>query len=166
MKSFRHFIREQQEDFGHHSKSGRPHLPSITIHDSHGEAHQAPFHSEIEGGKVRYDLTDALEKVKQKGAFFKLADGAAAASKELSDHHAREFTNDMATEGGARGLGKHGVMMLTFTPEHREDGDSEPTDGGDGPTTGRALRMPRSVTRPGSRTTPLSRRRQFARATV
>ena len=159
MKSFRHFIREQEEDFGHHSKTGRPHLPSVTVYDSHGEAHQAAFHSEIEGGKVRYDLTDALEKVKQKGAFFRLTDGVAA--KELSDHHAREFRSDIATEGGARGLGKHGVMMLTFTPEHREDGGSG-TDRDRNPRKGRALRMPRSVSRPGL-LQRLSRRREFAR---
>lgn len=136
MKSFRHFIREQEEDFGHH-------LPSITIHDSHGEAHQAPFHSEIEGGTVRYDLTDALAAVKQKGAFFKLAHGSKMAEKQLSDHHGRKFTGDLATKGGAN-LAKHGVMLLSFTPEGGGGGGGGggSSGGGGGPTKGRAILMP------------------------
>lgn len=127
MKSFKQFISEEEtpEDMPVYRLSGKPHLPFIEVQDSLGRVHQAPFHSELKNGKIRYDFTEAGRSANEKKGFLRIG-GKAVGVAELQNHHGREFRHDIFTEGGGRGLGYKGIQLMTYTPEHRED-DEMPT---------------------------------------
>jgi hypothetical protein len=130
MKSFKQYITEEnnpeQEEMPIYRLSGKPHLPFVEVQDSLGRIHQAPFHSELKDGKIRYDFTQAARDANAKKGFLSIG-GRNVGVPELQNHHGREFRHDIFTEGGGRGLGYKGIMLMTYTPEKRED-DQPPAD--------------------------------------
>jgi len=129
MKSFKQYIleaNEEDEEMPIYRLSGKPHLPYVEVQDSLGSIHQAPFHSELKDGKIRYDFTQAARDANAKTGFLRVG-GRNVGVAELQNHHGREFRHDIFTEGGGRGLGYKGIMLMTYTPERRED-DQPPAD--------------------------------------
>lgn len=129
MKSFRQYIleaNEEDEEMPIYRLSGKPHLPYVEVQDSLGRTHQAPFHSELKNGKIRYDFTEAARNANADKGFLRVG-GRKVGVAELQNHHGREFRHDIFTEGGGRGLGYKGIMLMTYTPEKRED-DQPPAD--------------------------------------
>jgi hypothetical protein len=124
MKTFKQYIIEENnpehEEMPIYGLSGKPHLPYVEVQDSLGRTHQAPFHSELKNGKIRYDFTEAGRSAVAAKGFLRVG-GRKVGVAELQNHHGREFRHDIFTEGGGRGLGYKGIMLMTYTPEKRED---------------------------------------------
>lgn len=123
MKSFKQYIIEEnkeEDEIPIYRLSGKPHLPFIPVFDSLGTQHQAPFHSELKNGQIRYDFGEAARSANAKKGFLKIG-GRSVGEKELEQHHGRAFKGDIFSESGARGLGEHGLQLMTYTPEKRED---------------------------------------------
>jgi len=158
MKSFKQFIIEEknseQEEMPIYRLSGKPHLPFVEVQDSLGRIHQAPFHSELKNGKIRYDFTEAGRSAVAAKGFLRVG-GRNVGVAELQNHHGREFRHDIFTEAGGRGLGYKGIQLMTYTPEKRED-DEPPADPRE-PRLKKARRLGPSV--PGGRRS--TRRRQI-----
>ena len=122
MKSFKQYISEQEEhaEMPLYRLSGKPHLPYIEVYDSKGGVHQAPFHSELKDGQIRYDFTEAGQNAKKSGAAFLRIGYEKPGVKELSFHHGRDFRMDVFDKS-PKGMG---LQIMTYTPEGR--GDDEP----------------------------------------
>lgn len=122
MKSFKQYILEEKEDLElpTYRVSGKQHLSSIPVFDSKGNVHQATFHSELKSGQIRYDFTEAARAANANRGFLKIG-GMKVGEKELEHHHLRSFTGDVFSASGGRGLGHKGIMLMTYTPEGRED---------------------------------------------
>jgi len=122
MKSFKKYIFEQQKDeeIPLYRLSGKPHLPYIEVTDSRGNVHQAPFHSELKDGRIRYDFTQAGQNSIKSGAAFLRIGSEKPGVKELSFHHGRDFRMDVFDKS-PKGMG---LQIMTYTPEQR--GDDEP----------------------------------------
>ena len=90
MKSFKQYISEEnnpeQEEMPIYRLSGKPHLPFVEVHDSFGRVHQAPFHSELKDGKIRYDFTQAARDANAKKGFLSIG-GRNVGVTELQNHH-------------------------------------------------------------------------------